>query len=148
MCRRVGEYLSRRPFPVPVQFSGECVAILKEFCGNRPVLMGLEAGYLLLPLHDHAKCNCLHPAGTEPLSNGSPEVGTHPVTNKTVHYPSCLLGVDKVHVYAGGGSGSGGYRVPGDGIESYPFEDPVLRLEQHGNMPADCLSLAVGVGGE
>ena len=113
-----------------------------------PVLLGLEGADLLLPLHDQAGGNRLHPAGGQPPPDLLPQQGGELIAHDPVQDAPGLLGVHQVLV-DGPGAGDGLVdHLFGDLIESHPIGLVIGDAQQLLQMPGNGLSLPVGVGGQ
>ena len=124
-------------------------------CRPSPASVGLEIPVdpaakrapLFLPLHDEPHGHALHAARAQPGLHLLPEDRRERVAVETIENPAALLGPHEVLVHAGGVRQRLFHRVFGNLVEDDPA-DRHLWLQHLGQVPADRLPLAIGVGGQ
>jgi hypothetical protein len=114
-----------------------------------PVLLGHEGPDLALAVADELERDRLHAPRGEAAADLLPEDGAHLVADEPVEDAPCLLGVDLLGVELARVLEGLLDRALRDLVEDHPPELlPRASAELVGEMPADRLALAVGVGGE
>ena len=146
----LGLGLQRALFAVAVVVGLEGSGLVDAAQGHvqGPVFLRHEGADLLLPLHDHPRCDGLDAARRQAAADLPPEQGRELVADDAVQNPARLLGVHEVAVdLARVGDGLGD-DAAGDLVEGHAAGLVVRELEQLLDVPGDRLALAVRVGCE
>ena len=115
---------------------------------QRPVLLGLEGGDLMLPLTDHPGGHGLDPPGGEAPADLLPQQGGELIAHDPVQNAPGLLGVHQALVNVPGrGDGLADHPL-GDLVEGDPEGLAVVQIQKLLQMPADGLPLPVRVRGQ
>ncbi len=143
-----------RPEALPLHLverghQGGLPALHGEDAPEDPVLLGPEGLNGLLPLHHEPQGHALHPAGREgPLAELQGEEGGEVVPEEAVQDAPGLLGVHQVLVNGPRGLHRLADHPGGDLVELHPEGLLGVPPQEAGHVPADGLSLPVGVGGD
>ncbi len=139
---------------LPVEFDkagGETLPVRFEVGRYRPIFLRLETIDLAFPIDDQAEGDRLYPARGFCAWKLSPKDRRQRETDQIVERAPRLVGVDQILVeFARIRHRFGDCRL-GNGVERDPLHigrQDLLLLQHLGEMPADRLALAIGVGGE
>ena len=124
-------------------------ALLREISLNRPILLGDKRLNRLLALNDQAHRHRLDTPSRQPTLHLIPEQRAELVANEPVENAAGLLGVNQVTINLAWVIDRLLHRAPGDLLKDHTVDRRALRhIHRLGDVPRDCLALAVGVSRE
>ena len=117
-----------------------------HLCGKTPECLRNECADFALAFHEYTKGGGLHASGREAIAHFLPNNPREVIAHEPVKHASRLLGlpevlVDRPRMFDRLFDGRFGDLVKNDTLGLFQAEDAR-------NMPGDCLTLTVGVGGE
>ena len=119
-----------------------------QHCVQRPVLLRLEVGDLLIPVKHHAGSHALHPSGGQAPADLLPHHRGDLIAHHAIQHTAGLLGVHQILIDGAGMGDALAHHLAGDLVEGDTSGLIVRQVQQMLQMPGNGLSLAVRVGGE
>ena len=115
---------------------------------QRPVLLRLEFGDLLIPVKYHAGDHALDPTGRQTPADLFPHHRRDLITHHTIQHAAGLLGVHQILIDSAGSGNALGHHLAGNLVKGNAAGLIIRQLQQVLEMPGNGFSLAVRVGGE